>query len=348
MTHTRLLSGAVLALLVAEPATSPAQSPAVLASQQFAVDPQHSTVGFTARILGVVKVRGRFRNYSVAVTYDAERPGRSSVTAIIESKSIDTDMGFRDNHLRSPDFFDTAKFATIEFQSDRVVARPGGVTVSGPLRMHGISRPVTFEARVTPLPRVGSTGGVSLALEADLRLSRADFGIAGTNVFNPSYNPATTLLADSVDVYLEFEADRPGYLDRRLGDLGQTISDRPPPGVVDTVARTLEAQGVDAAVALYRTLRATPPGAFDFGSAQLDVLGHVLVAHGRLKEARAIFGLNAQVYPNSADVLVSLAEAQALAGDGVQALDTYRRAASADPRSASAKEMVRRVAAGGF
>jgi len=227
MTHTRLLCGAAFALLAGRPAISFGQSPAVLASEQFAVDPQHSTVGFTSRILGVVKVRGRFRKYDVAVTYDGEHPERSSVTAIIEAKSIDTDMDFRDNHLRSPDFFDAATFATIEFQSARVAAQPGSLAISGPLTIHGVTRPITFRAQVTALPQVGSTGGVSLALEADLRLSRADFGIAGTNAFNPSYNPATTLLSDSVDVYLELEADRPGFLDRTLGDLGRTISDRP-------------------------------------------------------------------------------------------------------------------------
>jgi polyisoprenoid-binding protein YceI len=348
MTHPRLLGRAAVALLVGWPATSPGQSPAVLASEQFAVDPQHSTVGFTSRILGVVKVRGRFRKYDVAVTYDAAHPERSSVTAIIQAKSIDTDMDFRDNHLRSPDFFDAGKFTTIEFQSDRVVARPGGLAISGPLTMHGVTRPITFPAQVTVLPQVGSTGGVSLELEADLRLSRADFGIVGTNAFNPSYNPATTLLSDSVDVYLELEADHPGYLDRPLGDLGATISHRPPPGVVDTVARTLEAHGVGAAIDLYRTLRATRPAAFDFGTAQLDVLGHVLTAHGRLKEALAMFSLNAQVYPSSADVLESLAEAQALAGDAVGSLASYRRAAGAEPLSATAKEMIRRLVAAGF
>ena len=320
----------------------------MLVSEQFQADPQHSTVGFTARILGIVKVRGRFRSYDVAVTYDAGHPERSSVTAIIEAKSIDTDMEFRDNHLRSPDFFDTSRFPTIEFQSDRVVARPGGLTITGPLTMHGVTRPITFAAQVTALPEVGTTGGKSLALEADLRLSRADFGIAGTNTFNPSYNPATTLLSDSVDVYLEFQADQPGYLGRTLGDLGRTISDQPPPGVVDTVARTLVTQGPGAASDLYRSLRATQPRAFNFEPAQLDVLGHVLSAHGRLPEALAILGLNAQVYPNSGAVLESLAQAPALSGHGVQALATYRRAASVDSRSATAREMIRRLVAAGF
>jgi len=254
MTRTQVLCGGVVALLASQPATLGAQSPAMLASEQFEADPQHSTVGFTARILGVVKVRGRFRKYDVAVTYDAAHPERSSVTAIIQAKSIDTDMDFRDNHLRSPDFFDTNRFPTIEFQSDRVVARPGGLTIAGPLTMHGVTRPIVFAAQVTALPQVGATGGRSLALEAALRLSRADFGIAGTNAFNPSYNPATTLLSDSVDVYLEFQADQPGYLDRTLGDLGRTISDEPPAGVVDTIARTLETHGLAAASDLYLSL----------------------------------------------------------------------------------------------
>jgi polyisoprenoid-binding protein YceI len=334
------------AALLAIPGPARAQAVAVLASQQFDVDGMHSTVGFTARILRFAKVRGRFRQYDVALTYDSAHLERSSVTAIIVAKSIDTDMDFRDKHLRSPDFFATDSFPTIEFQSDRVMQRPGGVLVSGPLTMRGITRRINFVANVVPLPRVGPAGDVSLALEADLRLNRMDFGIAGTNAFNPDFDPATNLVGDSVDINLELLMTRQGYLNRPISDLARTLGGGSPPGVVDTIARTLTAHGAPAAADLYRTLRAAAPLAFNFGVGQLDVLGHVLEARGRLTDALTIFNLNAEVYPSSDVALESLAEAEALSGNAAQALATYRRAAAVEPNSATAKEMIRRLSVG--
>ena len=99
-------------------------------------------------------------------------------------------MEFRDNHLRSPDFFDVAAFPTIEFHSERIVRiGPQRVRVSGPSTMHGVTRPISFAARVSPVPRLGGSGNDGVELETTLRLSRSDFGIAGTSKFNPELQP---------------------------------------------------------------------------------------------------------------------------------------------------------------
>jgi len=317
-----------------------AQTTAELAHDQFSVDGMHSTIGFTARLLGFVKVRGRFRRYHVAVTYDSARVTRSSVTAIIESKSIDTDMNFRDTHLKSPDFFDVVTFPTIEFHSERIAEQPGGLLVSGPLTMHGITRPISFTAHLAALPRLGRSGSVGIELEAALRLSRADFGIAGTNKFNPDYNPATNLLADSVDIVLELDTEREGFGDRTLGD-------GTPPGVADTIAKILERRGVDAAIAGFRALTVARSTAFSFDAEQLDVLIHQLVTHGKDADALALARVNAEQYPTESAVLETLGAAEALAGHRDMALTAYRRAAALNPLSASAQEMIRRLAAVG-
>src|SRR5204863_96632 len=84
------------------------------------------------------------------------------------------------------------------FVSDRVVPRQGGATVSGPLTMHGVTRRITFPVRLVLAPyRLGSTKGV--AFSATLHLSRKDYGIAGTNRFNPDYDPLTNMLSHNVN-----------------------------------------------------------------------------------------------------------------------------------------------------
>ena len=313
-----------------------AQTPAELVAQRYDVDPMHSSVAFASTILGAVRVRGRFTSYDATIICDPKHPERSSVSAVIQATSITTDMGFRDNHLRSPDFFDVKQFPTIEFTSDRVVPTPGGATVSGMLTMHGVSRRVTFPAKMLLAPRVSAGNSGQVAFSAEIKLSRADFGIAGTNKFNPDYNPLTTVLSDSVEIVLELDATHDRYLDHKLGT-------GTPPGVADTVNRVLRARGVPAALETFRTLRAEQPTAFRFTAGQLDVIGHQLAERGELHDAMTILTFNAGLFADTPGVLESLGETQALANDTVGALDTYRRALSKFPNSSSAREMVRRL-----
>src|SRR5947209_13461833 len=119
MSLSRSLPGLLLACAV----TAEAQDPRSYAANRYEIDSQHSTIAFTIRMLGAVKVRGRFRSYDGSIIYTPLVPERSSVSAVIRATSIDTDMDFRDRHLRSADFFATEQFPTITFASDRVERR---------------------------------------------------------------------------------------------------------------------------------------------------------------------------------------------------------------------------------
>jgi polyisoprenoid-binding protein YceI len=330
----RTLTGIVGAILVVSPVLVSGQSPEQAVRDLYAVDGQHSTVGFTAKLAGIIKVRGRFRAYDIAVTLDSVHRERSSVTAIILTKSIDTDMEFRDNHLRSADFFDVERFPAIEFRSERVTLKGPDVQVTGPLTMHGVTRTISFLAHVTPVPPLGSSGDRNVELEADLRLSMKDYAIAGTNKFNPSYNPATNLLADSVDINLELMAQHQGYLDQRIWP-------STPPSIADTVLKVLDQAGPAAAVATYRSVKASDSAAFHFSAGQLDHLAHILMARGRVADALPLLRLNVEMYPSIGGVFESLSEAEALAGDRRSALRDYHQAAALDSTSASARQMLR-------
>ena len=327
------------ALLATVASAATAQQTAALAEHRYDADLQHSSIEFTARILRIVKVRGRFHDWSATVVYDPAHPERSSVTAVIAAKSIDTDMEFRDNHLRSPDFLGVDSFPLIVFQSDSVIPRAGGVLRTyGHLAMRGVTRPVVipFTLVLAPATDRGS-GSARVAFEGAIRLSRADFGIAGSNKFNPSYDPATNLLADSVDVSLEMLAIREGYLQGGY-------SPGPPPPIADRVWSAIESVGVDSALALYRSLRAADSTAYNFGARQLDVLGHRLIQLNRPKDAIKVLMVNAQAFPKAGEY-ESLGEAYAFADDAHRALSCYQRAAVLDPTDAAAMEMVRRLAA---
>ena len=107
----RLLFLAALMLAPAFP--SAAQTP-------WTIDPAHSSAQFAVRHLAVSTVRGEFTKVSGMIRLDEKDITKSSVEATIDATSVDTREARRDEHLRSPDFFDTANFPTITFRSKRV------------------------------------------------------------------------------------------------------------------------------------------------------------------------------------------------------------------------------------
>jgi len=84
------------------------------------IDPSNSTIAFSVRHMVVSKTRGRFNKWSGKLRFDAGNPATSSVEVDIDPASLDTGDAQRDDHLRSPDFFDVEKHPTASFRSSKV------------------------------------------------------------------------------------------------------------------------------------------------------------------------------------------------------------------------------------
>src|SRR5687767_3034527 len=87
-----------------------------LATRTYKIDPAHSEAIFQVRHL-VTKVRGRFSKFDGTIQFDEANPENSSVDFTIDASSIDTNVGDRDTHLKSGDFFDVEKFKNLTFKS---------------------------------------------------------------------------------------------------------------------------------------------------------------------------------------------------------------------------------------
>lgn len=185
-----------LALALLLPVVAAAQ-PAV-----YKVDSDHSGVSFTIRHF-VSNVPGRFKDFDGVIKHDAKNPAASSVSFTIQAASIDTDNADRDNHLRSPDFFDVEKFPTLTFSSTSVKAVDADtLEVTGDLTMKGQTKKVTVPVEL--LGSVKTARGEKAGFETAFKLDRKEYGIT----WNRALDTGGAILGDEVKITISIEADR--------------------------------------------------------------------------------------------------------------------------------------------
>ncbi|HEX8136598.1 MAG TPA: YceI family protein [Pyrinomonadaceae bacterium] len=162
-----------VALAVCFLAATPASS-----STQYGVDKNHSTVGFAIPILGgLSKVRGKFTDFDVQITYDEADITKSSVNAAVKAASIDTGIENRDKHLRTADFFDVEKYPDITFQSKRVEKKGKELIAYGTFTMHGVSKEIALPVTITGKYKNPKDADETIGFSVNLTLNRQDYGI---------------------------------------------------------------------------------------------------------------------------------------------------------------------------
>src|SRR5271157_5843089 len=110
------------------------------------IDPNHSAAQFSVRHMGISTVRGAFTKVSGTATYDPADLGKTSIDATIDATSIDTRVERRDNDLRSPNFFDVAKYPTLTFKAKHTEAAGAGkLKIAGDLTIHGVAKEVVLD-----------------------------------------------------------------------------------------------------------------------------------------------------------------------------------------------------------
>jgi polyisoprenoid-binding protein YceI len=147
------------------------------------IDPFHTLVEFSVVHLKISIVKGRFKEVRGTLHLDTQQPENSWVKAQINAASIDTGVPARDGHLRSVDFFDTARYPTIVFESTAV--EQTGETISkviGNLSLHGVTCPVTFQAKYMGYARDAETQGWRVGLHAATVIDRRHFAMSFNNL----------------------------------------------------------------------------------------------------------------------------------------------------------------------
>ena len=151
---------------------------AMAAPVTYVLDPAHTYPSFEADHLGGLSVwRGKFRRSSGKVVYDKEAKS-GTVSVLIDVGSIDYGFDKMDEHARSADIFDVAKFPTATFEGKLAEFKDGAPTeVQGALTLHGVTKPVTlkvnsFLCKQNPMSKKDLCGA-----DASATINRADFGV---------------------------------------------------------------------------------------------------------------------------------------------------------------------------
>jgi polyisoprenoid-binding protein YceI len=178
---------------------------AFVASAQGAVlevDPAHSSVGFDIKHLVVSTVHGSFTNFSGTIDFDEKEMANTKIDFLVKADSINTANAKRDEHLRSADFFDVAKYPEAKFVSKSVKANgKNKFLLQGDLTMHGITKPVKFDLR--SLGKVKDPYGVEKQMfQASTSLSRKEFGLT----YNAALESGGMVLGDEVKLVIDVEA----------------------------------------------------------------------------------------------------------------------------------------------
>lgn len=168
----------------------------------YQLDAAHSKVGFEIPHLVISTVEGRFNDVAGTIEL-AQKFEASKATVTAQTKSIDTGVAKRDDHLRSGDFFDAAKFPEMKFVSTAFKGKPEAFKVTGNLTIKGVTKPVSFDAKYLGAVADGY-GNEKAAFSAKAKISRKDFGLTWNNVVE-----AGPVVGDEVTIELKLQAAQP-------------------------------------------------------------------------------------------------------------------------------------------
>lgn len=184
----------------------PSEKQVTLATGKWKLDPWHSTIGFAVKHAVVNDVYGTFDDFEGNIVADGRNVSKSSVEFTAKTTSINTRVKQRDDHLRSPDFFDVEKYPTLSFKSTKIEQTgPNLFRATGQFTMHGVTKTISFPFRVSG-PVVDGFGYTRGGISSSFVINRQDYGIK----FNQKLPGGGLGVADLVRVNLNLEAIKEG------------------------------------------------------------------------------------------------------------------------------------------
>jgi polyisoprenoid-binding protein YceI len=168
------------------------------------IDSAHSAAQFSVRHLMVSNVRGSFKKVTGKVVFDEANPSATVVQASIDVSTVDTGEAGRDTHLKSPDFFDLAKFPTMTFVSKSASKTSQGIDLTGDLTLHGVTKSVVLHVSDITKEIKDPRGMLRIGATATTVIDRQDFGI----VWNHNLDGGGVVVGNEVTITIDIEVAR--------------------------------------------------------------------------------------------------------------------------------------------
>lgn len=179
--------------------TSTAFAASKLEAGRYNIDPIHSKVGFEIPHLVISSVEGTFKTFSGVISVD-EKFDKTKLEADVDIASIDTGVADRDKHLKSPDFFDVAKFPKMTFKSTSISGKAESFKLTGDLTLKGKTKKVTFDT-VYKGTVADAYGNLKAAFVGTTKINRKDFDLTWGKVVE-----AGPVVGDEVTIELKIQA----------------------------------------------------------------------------------------------------------------------------------------------
>lgn len=168
-----------------------------LAAQKYDIDSGHTQVRFTWDHFGFSNPSATLEKISGDFELDTADLTKSSISVTLPLDGLHTGVPKLDEHLKSPDFFDAAKFPDITFKSTKVEkAGAEQLKVTGDLTVHGVTKPVTLAVKVNKIGDNPMVNAASAGFDADVTIKRSDFGVS-------KYVPN---VGDAIKVHITFDS----------------------------------------------------------------------------------------------------------------------------------------------
>ncbi len=174
------------------------------AQHAYNIDPTHSSAQFSATHMMISNVHGEFQKVSGSVFFDPAKPENDKIDATVDTTTVSTRDEKRDGHLKSPDFFDVAKYPTLTFKSSGASVENGRLLVKGDLTLHGITKPVTLAVDGPSAEIKDPYGMMRVGASATTKINRKDFGL----VWNKTLDGGGVMVGDDVPISIDVELVR--------------------------------------------------------------------------------------------------------------------------------------------
>ncbi len=299
-------------------------------SEFYPIERSHSYVSFSVKYMGYAQVRGNFADFKGTFRYDPNDVSKTSVSFSVDVASIDTNLEWRDNDLKSDQWFDAENHPNITFKSTSARKTDSGFELTGNLKIKEVSKEITIAMDPSSGILKDVRGDKQVIFTGSYTLDRTEYGVKGERWSRVKEGIAG--VANEVTV----EFSMLGKQIQKENFSNWVRREERPPG---RLYAAYKKGGVKETFAELEKLKSE----IEVNTAALNTVGYMLMKSGETKDAVAVMEKNRDEFPDDAGVYDSLGEAYANAGNLKKAKENYQIAVEKDPGNINAREILRNM-----